>query len=77
MSFATFLGAKVKRIIYIASDLSKILRYFNDVSLAIYYKKYTCSKRSIVYESKLTPEFPLVRHRLLPACRRADGRCPA
>ena len=52
MSFATFLGAKVKRIIYIASDLSKILRYFNDMSLAIYYKKYTCSKRSIVYESR-------------------------
>ena len=52
MSFATFVSAKVRKIIYIASDLSKILRYFNDMSLAIYYKKYTCSKRSIVYESR-------------------------
>ena len=34
--FATFSAAKVRRIIYIASDLSKILREFNNISPAIY-----------------------------------------
>ena len=35
MSFAMFLGAKIRRIIYIASDLSKSLRLFNNKSCTI------------------------------------------
>ena len=35
MSFAMFLGAKIRRIIYIASDLFKSLRLFNNKSCTI------------------------------------------
>ena len=34
LSFATFVGAKVRRIIYIANDLSETLRLFNNKSFA-------------------------------------------
>ena len=36
MSFATFVGAKVRRKFYIASDLLKTLRDFNNISPAIF-----------------------------------------
>ena len=39
MSFAMFLGAKIKRIIYIASDLSKNFSLFNNKSRAIITQK--------------------------------------
>ena len=42
MSFAMFLGAKVRITVYIASDLSKTLSLFNDKSCTILFAGITC-----------------------------------
>ena len=43
MSFATFVGAKVRIIVYIASDLSKTLRMINKISWTTFILFYNLS----------------------------------